>query len=78
MPEIKMKHFNIGAQKAEGVFDYEKKIKNDEVINFNEHKRETVVGGCDMSRTNDLTSWATLWWSNKYKKILCGHNDVVH
>ena len=67
MAEIKMKHFNIGAQKAEGIFDYEK-IKNEETIDYKEHRREMVVGGCDMSRTNDLTAWADLWWSNKYKK----------
>lgn len=69
MNEVRTKHFNIGGSQATSYFELDK-IKNDIEFDFKQYKGEYVIGGFDLSRTNDLTCFGTMLYNSKVKKYI--------
>lgn len=66
--EILTKHFNFGGASATTYFMYDK-IKNADTFELKQFKRSWAIGGVDLSRTNDLTSFSTLLWDKKKRRF---------
>lgn len=57
---VKVKHFNLGGVSGQAYFEYDT-INNTEIFDLKDFKGCECIGGFDLSRTNDLTAFTTLF-----------------
>lgn len=67
MNEVRTKHFNLGGASATTYFELDM-FRNNDRFDLKKFKGEHAIGGFDLSRTNDLTSFSTMLWDRKLKR----------
>lgn len=61
---VKTKHFNLGGISEKAYFEYDV-INNERTFDIKRFKGYDAIGGFDLSLTNDLTAFCTLFWDNE-------------
>lgn len=61
---VKVKHFNIGGVSGDAYFEYDD-INNEKTFDLDRFKGYDAIGGFDLSLTNDLTSFSTLFYDQE-------------
>lgn len=70
---VKVKHFNLGGVSEKAYFEYDT-INNERTFKLDDYRNSDVIGGFDLSLTNDLTAFCTLIWDAE-KEEFC--TDVM-
>ena len=68
---VKVKHFNIGGVSGDAYFSLDE-IENKRTFSLDRFRGYDAIGGFDLSLTNDLTSFTTLFWDEKEREF-CAH-----
>lgn len=61
---VKVKHFNLGGISGDAYFEFDA-INNERTFELKRFKGYDAIGGFDLSLTNDLTSFSTMFWDEK-------------
>ena len=61
---VKTKHFNLGGISEKAYFEYDV-INNERTFDIKRFKGYDAIGGFDLSLTNDLTAFCTLFWDSE-------------
>ena len=64
---VKVKHFNLGGVSGDAYFELDA-IDNTRTFDLKRFKGYDAIGGFDLSLTNDLTSFSTIFWDEKAKE----------
>lgn len=64
---VKVKHFNLGGISGDAYFAYDD-INNERTFELERFKGYDAIGGFDLSLTNDLTSFTTLFWDERERE----------
>lgn len=64
---VKTKHFNLGGVSEKGYFEYDV-INNERTFKIADFEGYDAIGGFDLSLTNDLTAFCTLFWDDKTRE----------
>lgn len=65
---VKTKHFNLGGISEKAYFEYDV-INNERTFDIKRFKGYDAIGGFDLSLTNDLTAFCTLFWDNENQEF---------
>lgn len=60
---VKTKHFNIGGASGDAYFEFDV-INNERTFDLEQFRGFHAIGGFDLSLTNDLTAFVTLFWDS--------------
>ena len=66
---VKVKHFNLGGISGDAYFEYDD-INNEATFDIKKYKGYDAIGGFDLSRVNDLSSYSTLIWDDKKQEFV--------
>lgn len=58
---VKVKHFNLGGVSEKAYFEYDV-INNERTFKLDRFRNYDAIGGFDLSLTNDLTAYCSLFW----------------
>ncbi|MBQ8725551.1 MAG: terminase large subunit [Clostridia bacterium] len=61
---VKVKHFNLGGVSGDAYFEYDT-INNERTFDLKRFRGYDAIGGFDLSLTNDLTSFTTVFWDER-------------
>ncbi|MBQ8427295.1 MAG: hypothetical protein IJX16_06015, partial [Clostridia bacterium] len=61
---VKVKHFNLGGVSGDAYFEYDV-INNERTFDLKRFRGYDAIGGFDLSLTNDLTSFSTVFWDER-------------
>ncbi|MGN0819919.1 MAG: terminase large subunit [Christensenellaceae bacterium] len=61
---VKVKHFNLGGVSGDAYFEYDV-INNERTFDLKRFRGYDAIGGFDLSLTNDLTSFTTVFWDER-------------
>ena len=65
---VKLKHFNLGGVSEKAYFEYDL-INNERTFDIKRFRNYDAIGGFDLSLTNDLTAFCTLFWDYENKEF---------
>ncbi len=65
---VKVKHFNLGGVSEKAYFEYDL-INNERTFDIKRFRNYDAIGGFDLSLTNDLTAFCTLFWDYENKEF---------
>ncbi len=65
---VKTKHFNLGGISEKAYFEYDV-INNERTFDIKRFKGYDAIGGFDLSLTNDLTAFCTLFWDSENQEF---------
>lgn len=68
---VKVKHFNLGGVSEKAYFEYDV-VNNERTFTLDRFKNYDAIGGFDLSLTNDLTAFCTLFW-DEVEREFCAH-----
>ena len=68
---VKVKHFNLGGVSEKSYFEYDK-INNERTFKLERFRGYDAIGAFDLSLTNDLTAFCTLFW-DEIEREFCAH-----
>lgn len=70
---VKVKHFNLGGISEKAYFEYDD-VNNERTFELSSFRGYDAIGGFDLSLTNDLTAFCTLFWEDKAREFCA---DIV-
>lgn len=65
---VKVKHFNLGGVSEKAYFEYDV-INNERTFDIERFRGYDAIGGFDLSLTNDMTAFCTLFWDAENKEF---------
>ena len=65
---VKVKHFNLGGVSERAYFEFDT-INNERKFDIERLEGHDAIGAFDLSLTNDLTAFATLFWDEENKEF---------